>query len=211
MRTFSDRLVRIDSFRTQVLRLIGTLRPGLHPMDVLRTGLSLLGMSDPDAQDGSPEGTLRQSIRLLGPSPCLSPTATGSWDCRLSHGDHSGGFAEHLLRPHHRADTRGDTLATPWLQTLNVSLILCRTRVQCLHLFRQSRHPPSQICTDPDGGSNTLKVRSTEAPMKRGGCHAARNRHSGAGGILGASGPRRESSGVMGFGHRVLKQGDAAR
>ena len=71
----------LDSFSTllrghrvlpdPVQRFIDSLQPGLHPMDVLRTGISLLGLSDPDAQDGSHEANLRKSMRLLSQIPLL--------------------------------------------------------------------------------------------------------------------------------------------
>ena len=36
---------------------VESLTSGMHPMDVLRTGISLLGLHDPDAQDGSARRT----------------------------------------------------------------------------------------------------------------------------------------------------------
>lgn len=77
--TFSDLVVRNRPLPDSVVRFLETLRPGLHQMDVLRSGMSLLGLTDPDAQDGSPEGNLRKSIRLLGQVPLSSPSVTGYW------------------------------------------------------------------------------------------------------------------------------------
>ena len=98
----------LDSFSTllrghrvlpdPVQRFIDSLQPGLHPMDVLRTGISLLGLSDPDAQDGSHEANLRKSMRLLSQIPLLI-----AHSYRVMSGilpprqDESRDFAQHLL------------------------------------------------------------------------------------------------------------------
>ncbi|MBI3810087.1 MAG: citrate synthase [Nitrospirae bacterium] len=50
---------------------IGVVPPSAHPMDILRTGVSLLGMTDPDAADGSHEANLRKAVRLLAQIPVI--------------------------------------------------------------------------------------------------------------------------------------------
>ena len=42
-----------------------------HPMDVLRTGMSLLGMTDSGGGDGATDANLCKSIRLLAQIPLL--------------------------------------------------------------------------------------------------------------------------------------------
>src|SRR2546428_10891253 len=44
---------------------IGVVPPGAHPMDILRTGVSLLGMTGPAAADHSRDASLRKCVRLL--------------------------------------------------------------------------------------------------------------------------------------------------
>ena len=209
LRTFSDRLVKDRQLPDAVLRLIGTLRPGLHPMDVLRTGLSLLGMSDPDAQDGSPEGTLRQSIRLLGQVPCLVADSH-----RIMAGlppqprDHSGGFAEHLLRLI-IGQIRGD-VGDAMVQTLNVSLILYAEHEFNASTF--SARVTASTLADLHGAL-TAAVATLKGPLHGGANEAV------AAMLLEIDTPARaeswvrqalaEKRRVMGFGHRVLKQGDA--
>ncbi|MGH7178177.1 MAG: citrate/2-methylcitrate synthase, partial [Tepidisphaeraceae bacterium] len=46
-----------------------------HPMDLLRTGVSMLGSFDPDLNDHSHDANMRKSIRLLARMPTL--TAAG--------------------------------------------------------------------------------------------------------------------------------------
>src|SRR5918996_241469 len=51
-----------------VAGFIGVVPPTAHPMDILRTGVSLLGMTDPDAGAGeiagSHEANVRKAVRL---------------------------------------------------------------------------------------------------------------------------------------------------
>ncbi len=46
-------------------------QPDVHPMAVLRTGVSLLGNVDPEAEDNSPAAEVRKSKRLLAKIPTL--------------------------------------------------------------------------------------------------------------------------------------------
>ncbi|MEO6115163.1 MAG: bifunctional 2-methylcitrate synthase/citrate synthase [Pseudolysinimonas sp.] len=42
-----------------------------HPMDVVRTAVSVLGANDPQAEDSSPEANLAKSVRLLAAVPAM--------------------------------------------------------------------------------------------------------------------------------------------
>ena len=42
-----------------------------HPMDVVRTAVSVLGANDPDAEDSSPEAELAKSVRLFAAVPAV--------------------------------------------------------------------------------------------------------------------------------------------
>jgi len=55
----------------EIERLIGEAPSTAHPMDVLRTAVSALGMYDPDARDNSPEANLRKAIRLTSQVPTV--------------------------------------------------------------------------------------------------------------------------------------------
>ncbi len=54
----------------EILDLIGTVKAA-HPMDVLRTAVSALAAFDEDAEDKSPEATLRKGIRLTSQVPMI--------------------------------------------------------------------------------------------------------------------------------------------
>ncbi len=52
-------------------RLLGIAPRTAHPMDILRTAVSALGLYDPDARDNSREANLRKSIRLTAQVPTI--------------------------------------------------------------------------------------------------------------------------------------------
>lgn len=55
-----------------VLDAIRSAPPGAHPMAVLRTAVSALGMLDPDAEDTSEAGNLRKAVRLTAQLPVIT-------------------------------------------------------------------------------------------------------------------------------------------
>ena len=57
-----------DSVRDAIVR-IARESPDAHPMGVVRTAISLLGHLDPDCEDNSAEAELRKSMRLLASIP----------------------------------------------------------------------------------------------------------------------------------------------
>lgn len=192
-----------------VERFIETLHPGLHQMDVLRTGLSLLGLTDPDAQDGSPEGLLRKSIRLLGQIPCLVAECHRAMTGRQPMTrDHSGGYAEHLLRL--IVGQREGEAGTAMTQAMNVSLILYAEHEFNASTF--SARVTASTLADLHGAL-TAAVATLKGPLHGGANEAVASM------LLDIETPARAESWVrdilarkqrvMGFGHRVLKQGDA--
>jgi len=54
----------------------------VHPMDILRTGISLLSHIDVDCEDNSPEAELRKSIRLLAKIPTIIGASQSARDGR---------------------------------------------------------------------------------------------------------------------------------
>ena len=54
-----------------VKRVIDELPLTAHPMDVVRTAVSVIGASDPDAANSSPESNLDKSIRLYAQLPAI--------------------------------------------------------------------------------------------------------------------------------------------
>src|SRR5213594_921110 len=65
----------------QVVTTLSNLPPGTHPMDMLRTGVSMLAAIDPDLNDHSHQANLRKAVRLIAK---MSTLITDGW--RLAHG-----------------------------------------------------------------------------------------------------------------------------
>ena len=59
------------SLDANVKRVIDDLPLTAHPMDIVRTAVSVIGASDPDAADASPEANLTKSISLLAKLPAI--------------------------------------------------------------------------------------------------------------------------------------------
>jgi citrate synthase len=77
LKAFNDELHSMREVDTGILEIIGkiaTSKAGeadVHPMSILRTGVSLLSHVDPECEDNSPEAEMRKSKRLLAKIPTL--------------------------------------------------------------------------------------------------------------------------------------------
>lgn len=206
---FSQSLRRHRPLPDQVRRFIDSLRPGMHQMDVLRTGISLLGLFDPEAQDGSREANLRKSVRLLAQIPQL---IAGGYQVmagrKPEEPDTEGSFAENLLNL--VAGRRQGDLGAAMAQALNVSLILYAE-----HEFNASTFAArvtASTLTDLHGAV-TAAVATLKGPLHGGANEAVAAMLTEIGRPEHVAFWLRErlahKQRVMGFGHRVLRQGDA--
>ena len=206
---FSHLLVRHRRLPEQTQHFVEGLRPGMHPMDVLRTGISLLGLSDPDAQDGSRDANLRKSVRLLAQIPQLiAASYQVMTDRQPATADSHGGFAENLLSL--VAGPRDGEIGAAMTKSLNVSLILYAE-----HEFNASTFAArvtASTLTDLHGAI-TAAVAALKGPLHGGANEAV------AAMLVEIGRPEHvefwlrdrlaHKRRVMGFGHRVLRQGDA--
>ncbi|MGC4004756.1 MAG: citrate/2-methylcitrate synthase [Pirellulales bacterium] len=117
---FRARISAATALPDGLWRCLYNLPRETKPMDVLRTGVSLLAHWDPDVNDDSPSAELGKSERLLGQIAVL----IAGWS-RIADGDQpldydpSGSLAENLL--HMIRGVPGDELE---VRALDVSLIL---------------------------------------------------------------------------------------
>ncbi len=65
-------LVREAAVEDRVLSVVRAAPPTAHPMATLRTAVSALSFSDPDAEDMAPEANQRKAIRLTGQTITLT-------------------------------------------------------------------------------------------------------------------------------------------
>src|ERR1700719_2363770 len=66
----------------EVMEMLRLMPRSTHPMDMLRTGVSMLSAFDSDLGDNSHAANIRKSIRLIAR---VSTLITDGW--RISHGD----------------------------------------------------------------------------------------------------------------------------
>jgi len=216
---FSAQLSVQWSLPGPVEAFIGVVPPSAHPMDILRTGVSLLGMTDPDASDGTREANLRKSVRLLAQIPIIIANSH-----RLAHAKRQVqprpdlSFAENLLYlltdhdPLHPAEQRvpRDEKAKAMAHVLDVSLI-----AYAEHEFNASTFAArvaASTLTDLHAAI-TAAIAALKGPLHGGANEAVaamlleiKSRDRAERWVRDALAQKRR---VMGFGHRVLRKGDA--
>ena len=70
-----EQLAAAEPLPEPVLDMLRLLPADMHPIDVLRTGVSMLAPFDPDLSDHSHDANLRKSIRLIARLATLTTTA----------------------------------------------------------------------------------------------------------------------------------------
>lgn len=206
---FNEQIVGESVLPDPVQALLRDVPPGAHPMDILRTGVSVLGMTDPDAADHSHEANLRKAIRLLAQIPLVIASAY-----RRAHGKPmvwpKPGLtvADNLLWL--LTDRHGDETSKAMGQLLNVSLILYAE-----HEFNASTFAARVTAsTMTDLHSAIIAAIGTlKGPLHGGANEAVAAMFCEIGSpdraerwVRDALATKRR---VMGFGHRVLKKGDS--
>lgn len=179
-----------------------------HPMDVLRTGISLLGMVDRDVEDGSHQANVRKAIRLLAQTPeLISAFYRRTRSLPRLHPRPDLSFAENLLCL--LTGRQGDAQAKAMARVLDISLILYAE-----HEFNASTFAArvtASTLTDLHA-SVTSAIGTLKGPL-----HGGANEAVAAMLLDVVSSDRAEhwirtalaeKRRVMGFGHRVLKKGD---
>lgn len=78
---FYQQIVQARTLPPEVIEVMYKFPRGAHPMSMLRTAVSMLGMFDPERHDNSPAANLGKSIRLIGG---ISTIITAAY--RISHG-----------------------------------------------------------------------------------------------------------------------------
>ncbi|GAA4418711.1 bifunctional 2-methylcitrate synthase/citrate synthase [Georgenia halophila] len=177
-----------------------------HPMDVVRTAVSLVGAQDPVADDASEEASLAKSVRLLAQIPALV-----AYDQRRRRGEDlvpprpELGYAENFLHM-----TFGEVPAPVVVDAFRVSLILYAE-----HSFNASTFTARVITsTMADLYSAVVgAVGALKGPLHGGANEAVMNDLEEIGSADRAEDWLDEALAnkrkIMGFGHRVYKKGDS--
>lgn len=206
---FSTQLAAASVLPDPVEAFLGVVPPAAHPMDILRTGVSLLGLTDPDAADNSHDANVRKAIRLLAQIPLIIATAH-----RLATGkprrqrQTDMGFAGNLL--YLLTDQTGDDTAKAMVRVLDASLTLYAEHEFNASTF--SARVTASTMTDLHSAI-TAAIGTLKGPLHGGANEAVaemfldiKSRESAEPWAREVLANKRR---VMGFGHRVLKHGDA--
>jgi 2-methylcitrate synthase len=118
---YKEELVQMRSLPAAVKQALELLPPTTHPMDVLRTGVSVLGCVRPEAADHNEDGAIEIADSLLA---CLSSMllywhqyARNGRRIEVEPGDNS--IAAHFLHLLH-----GQAAPAEWVDAMQTSLIL---------------------------------------------------------------------------------------
>ena len=189
----------------EIERLIGEAPATAHPMDVLRTAVSALGMYDPDARDNSPEANLRKAIRVTA----QVPTIVAYFERLRSgkepvHPRQSGTLAENFLFMLFGKEPEAETarifdicLILHTEHGLNASTFAARVTASTLSDMHSALTSAIGTLKGPlHGGANE---RVMETLLEIGDAARARDRVNEM-----LAGHER----IMGFGHRVYKTED---
>ena len=197
------------SVRDAIVR-ISKESPNAHPMSILRTGVSLLSHLDPDCEDCSPAAEMRKSKRLLAQIPSLIGACQMTLEGKSPvEPDATLGHSANLMWM--MSGKKPDALAA---KIMDVSLVLYAE-----HDFNASTFAARVISsTESDmhsavcGGIGALK-----GPLHGGANEMAMEMlkqidHDCAGGTMTVEAWMQrayvEKRKLMGFGHRVYKNGD---
>jgi 2-methylcitrate synthase/citrate synthase II len=188
---------------------LGAVPSDAHPMDIVRSGVSLLGVVDSDTDDNSHAANVSRSIRLLAQIPLMIATSyrlvTGK-PRRRPHDDRT--FAENLL--YLLTDRREDNQTKAMARVLDVSLTLYAE-----HEFNASTFAARVTASTMTDlySAITSAIGALKGPLHGGANEAVAEMFLDIGSHERAETWVREAlvkkHRIMGFGHRVLKKGDA--
>ena len=207
---FEERERSLRGLDHEVKRIIDELPLSAHPMDVVRTAVSVLGASDPETPDNSPEANLDKAIRLFAKLPSIV-----TYDQRRRHElefveprDDLGYSANFLFQ----AFDEAPELAV--VNAFDVSMILYAE-----HSFNASTFTARVITSTLSDLYSAVvgAIGALKGPLHGGANEAVMHAFDEIG--TGPGSPERaaawldaalaEKRKIMGFGHRVYKNGDS--
>ena len=190
----------------QVRDVIDAIPVSAHPMDVVRTAVSMIGALDPTAGRTDPEATAAQSVRLMAKIP-----AVVAYDQRRRRGedlvpaDPDLGYAENFL-----AMTFGSVPDRVVVDAFAVSLVLYAE-----HSFNASTFTARVVTSTLSDlySAVTAAVGALKGPLHGGANEAVMEVFDEIGAadrveswLAQALADKKK---IMGFGHRVYKNGDS--
>jgi citrate synthase/2-methylcitrate synthase len=189
-----------------VKRVIDELPLSAHPMDVVRTAVSVVGARDPQTADSSPESNLTKSVALLAQLPAIV-----AYDQRRRHEqelveprDDLGYSANFLYM------TFGEVPDVVVVNAFDVSMILYAE-----HSFNASTFTARVITSTLSDLYSAVvgAIGALKGPLHGGANEAVMHIFDEIGGVDAVDAwldvALAEKRKIMGFGHRVYKNGDS--
>ncbi len=202
---FQRRLAAARNIPHPLLDLLRVLPPAIHPMDVVRTSVSVLAHYDPETEDGSHDANLRKAERLLAQIPVAV----------AAHFRLSRGMEAVPARPDLGAAAnffnmlRGHEAPADSVRALDVSLILYAE-----HEFNASTFAARVVCSTMADLHSAIvaAIGALKGPLHGGANERVMEILEAAGSPDRAEAWLRQAltrkDRIMGFGHRVYKTGD---
>ena len=205
LKDFDARLAAAQKLPAVLSDLLKKLPKNAVPMDVLRTGVSILAHHDPDLGDNGRAANLRKAERLLAQIPLVIAEAyRAAKELPVVTSRPELGFAANML--YMLRGTPPDAFDT---KAFDVSLILYAE-----HEFNASTFTARVVCsTESDLHSSiTAAIGALKGPLHGGANEKVMDLLLATGGADKAEAWIRNALArkhkVMGFGHRVYKTGD---
>jgi len=187
-------------------RVIGEFPHRAHPMDTIRTAVSFMGLEDPEAADNSEAATRNKALRLLAKIPtAIALDYRNRQGKRAANPREDLSFAENFFHM-----CFGKVPAREVVKAFDVSLILYAE-----HGFNASTFTARTVTsTQADiHGAITAAIAALKGPLHGGANEAVMHMLTEIGTPERArtwlSGKFDHKALVMGFGHRVYKNGDS--
>lgn len=202
---FREQLAASTTLPSGLMEMLRALPAEANMMDTLRTAVSWLGLHDPDAADNAPAANRRKSMRLLGQVPLILATRQrlrngfepGPWSAERS-------IAGNLLALIQDADPDADDV-----RALNVSLIAYADIGFAASTFA------ARVCASTLAdlhGAIVAGIAALKGPLHGGANERAmrlmRQFDSVAAAREWTHAAIAAKTKVMGFGHRIYRQGD---
>ena len=201
--TLERSLRRLDPV---IKRVIDELPHSAHPMDVMRTAVSVIGAMDPEASASDAEANLEKSMRLLAQLPSIV-----AYDQRRRRGEHlveprdDLGYSANFLHM-----TFGSVPDVVVVNAFDISMILYAE-----HSFNASTFTARVITSTLADlySAVTGAIGALKGPLHGGANEAVMHVFDEVGGADEAERwldeALAEKRKIMGFGHRVYKNGDS--
>lgn len=204
--SFRKELADEASLPDGLLAMLRLLPPATHPIDALRTAVSMLAGFDPELSDHSHAANLRKSIRIVAWLPAI---VTDGW--RIARGEETFSPGQNLTHAARFLFSLTGREPQAWeISALNIVLVLYAE-----HEFNASTFAARVTASTLSDiyAAITTAIGTLKGPLHGGANEAAMNVLREVGAAENADAwvkdhlSRHEK--VMGFGHRVYRSGDS--